>query len=381
MCTSVRSKSKKHQGLALAFQAAAKKPKLLDIVVEHMAPPADSVQASAKEPSHTSSAKEPSQASSAKETSKASSASKASKASSASKASLGEAAAAGSDRDSAEPSPVQRAEMQLARLGYEVCKPTSVWDSLRKLRETHETVSLNCCRRCKQELKDLRVQSKGKTSPCMVCDRCNRGSVMLARHMVWPSAEFLKIDLKAQTEFWEDCGKLQQGLDGEDIGLSWDRLRECLKKALAKSQLEIQETKTSEGGSFQPLSYYERKGYDIAAIEANSSDANKQWHHVLKSWTYRLAIVRVEYSDILQRVEKHISELEAAKKEKKLAARSQKLQLQETSEAEEAVPPMLDEKQLEKQHKALLAERRKKEKDEAKLKQKEEKDQGGYLAF
>ena len=374
MCTSVRSKNLKRKGLASAFQAAAKTPKLLDIVAKHMAPPGDSAQASAKEPSQASSAKEASQASSA------------------SKPSLGKAAAAGSDGDSAEPpqtdktsdrqteepSPVQRAEMQLARLGYEVCKeaPMSIWDRLGKLRETHQTVSLNCCRRCKQELKDLRVQSKGKSSPCMVCDPCNRGSVMLARHCAWPSAEFQKLDLAAQTEFWEDCGKLQVGPEGEDIGLTWDRLRECLKRALAKSQMKIQETKTSEGGSFQPLSYYERKGYDIAAIEANSHDVNKQWHDVLKVMTYRLAITRVEYSDILQRVENHISELEANKKDKKMAARSQRLEDKAAEEAE-AEPPMLDEKQLEKQHRALLAERQKQEKEQAKLKQRQEKDKGG----
>ena len=203
---------------------------------------------------------------------------------------------------------------------------------------------------------------------------------MLARHCVWPSKEFLKIDLTAQTEFWEDCGKLQVGPEGEDIGLTWDRLRECLKRALAKNQVKLQETKTSEGGSFQPFSYYQRKGYDIAAIEANNHDVNKQWHDVLKDWTYRLAITRVEYSDILQRVENHISELEAAKKDKKVAARSQRLEDKAAEEAE-AAPLILDEKQLEKQHKALLAERKRQEKEEAKLKQRQEKDKGGYLAF
>ena len=64
------------------------------------------------------------------------------------------------------------------------------------------------------------------------------------------------------------------------------------------------------------------------------------------------------------------------KKDKKMAARSQRLEDKAAEEAE-AEPPMLDEKQLEKQHRALLAERQKQEKEQAKLKQRQEKDKGG----
>ena len=47
------------------------------------------------------------------------------------------------DRQTEEPSPVQRAEMQLARLRYEVCqeKPLTVWENLRRVREAHEVVA------------------------------------------------------------------------------------------------------------------------------------------------------------------------------------------------------------------------------------------------
>ena len=271
----------------------------------------------------------------------------------------------------------KRAEAQLHKLGYDIenTAPETVWQQLKQLRLRCDEVALNRCNRCKQELKDLKVQSKGKTSPCMICDRCNRGSVMLARHMVWPSKEFLKIDSQAQDKFWEECGELQTAPNGQDIGLSWDRLRECLKKALAKNQVKMQETRTSEGGSFQPLSYYENKGYDVEAIENNSTPQNKQWHSVLNTWTYRLAIVSVHYADILQSIENHISELEDKKKEKK--ASSRKASLEEDEASVELAKPM-DEKELEKHQQKLRLqaanEQKKQEKEEEKQMKKLQKE-------
>lgn len=140
---------------------------------------------------------------------------------------------------------------------------------------------------------------------------------MLARHLVWPSSEFLRISADDQDKFYEEVGELQKGPDGQQVGLSWAALRDLLKKALAKRQVQEQQTLISEGGAFQPLSYYATQGYDIEAIRQNTHEQDKQWHPVLKDYTYRLSIISIHYSDIEKRIEDHISQLENEKKEKK----------------------------------------------------------------
>jgi hypothetical protein len=60
------------------------------------------------------------------------------------------------------------------------------------------------CRKCLVPLDVEKCQVKGKVKkPVMVCNCCNRAGVMLARHLTWPSSEFMRLDEEHQVQFWQ----------------------------------------------------------------------------------------------------------------------------------------------------------------------------------
>lgn len=122
----------------------------------------------------------------------------------------------------------------------------------------------NKCAKCHRALENLKTVLKGKQRPTLVCCFCNRSSVMLQRHLNWPTTHFTGLSLKAQEEFWANCADAQIGEDGADNGLKYGRLRGILKKTLTRER--ITEYQTSEGGEFQPLGFYASKGISAAII-------------------------------------------------------------------------------------------------------------------
>jgi len=88
------------------------------------------------------------------------------------------------------------------------------------------------------------------------CPTCNSKCVVMHRALgQWPTPEFSDLPKEAQLEFYtsDGCGK--------DFKKKYTDL-------LCKHHAEGRETYAQ--GDFQPLSYWEKQGYDVARIEANT---------------------------------------------------------------------------------------------------------------
>ena len=127
------------------------------------------------------------------------------------------------------------------------------------LKEVHKAIAEAPCRcnKCWRALADLKCTYKGKNRPVLICNFCNRSGVMAARHLDWPTAEFLNMSSEEQANFWAGCADLQVEND-KDVGLSYHKFRGYLKKEVCK--VTIAEHKTTEGGSFNPLQVYANQG-------------------------------------------------------------------------------------------------------------------------
>lgn len=276
-----------------------------------------------------------------------------------------------------------RSEARLQRMGFEVedQPPETVFQQLKQLKEKLAVTALNRCRKCKNELKDLKVQCKGKSTPCMVCDYCNRGSVMLARHATWPCPKWCQLSEEQHALFFQEVVEIQKDpTTGSDKGLTWPSLRELLKKFLCRRMHSIQETEAAQGGEFLPLSVYKTQGYDTEKIKANCPPQDKEEHPVL-GLTYRLSIKSLRYRDIDRCIEEHINKLESDKKaanQEKRNAKNGRGALHDDTESPAEESRELSEKELEKLRKKeagqQAAELKKRERDQEKEKAKLLKD-------
>ena len=101
----------------------------------------------------------------------------------------------------------------------------------------------------------MRLIQKSKLT--FVCKVCNmRGQQLFRLYGQWPPREFEELTKDAQEAFWLSLGDMKKGCE------------ELVCNTLSKNLVEREEKLSS--GEFQPLVYWEKLGYDIERIMANT---------------------------------------------------------------------------------------------------------------
>ena len=121
-------------------------------------------------------------------------------------------------------------------------------------------LELECrCWKCGDEVNALRCIKKSQNT--YWCNRCaSRHSKLQRIFGTWPPSEFNDLPAPEQQEFW----KAAFAADGDD------ELEQLVCSTLAKKIVDVESRKVE--GSFQPLSFYERLGYDTELIKKNTPE-------------------------------------------------------------------------------------------------------------
>ncbi len=216
---------------------------------------------------------------------------------------------------------------------FEPGESMDVFGCLENIRQSFE-FSMDRCSRCAGTMQLFKGQLKSKTSKILICDKCNRAATMLSRHVTWPPEEWSSLNNDMIRAFWQNAGSIQ-----EDNKLEWRRLKVVLITALSQAIHHEKSSQVSENGKFLPLSWYAAQGYNTAAIEANTSPENKQFHTVLQETVFRVPIISISYSDIQQQVTTKMTNLEGARKMRMSKARKAIGDQSEAQELEDKTSP------------------------------------------
>ena len=114
------------------------------------------------------------------------------------------------------------------------------------------------------------------TYKCNLCH--NRQQVLRRMYGKWPTEEFLSLADEQQREFMQIH---------ESVGR--DALSKKLQRMIVKEQVS-QNNVLAEGGAFQPLTYWNRQGYDASAIMKKSSPEDRMEHPIFGT-VYRVPIL------------------------------------------------------------------------------------------
>ena len=120
------------------------------------------------------------------------------------------------------------------------------------------------CQKCGREVDPLRTrqtrQGDGKLpGGIFKCKACNVRHVQsVGLFGEWPTDMFRELDEKTQEAFWRAPGNTKAELEAN------------VKKNVIRSF--IQRRTAANKGSYQPISWYERQGYDVVRIEAEITD-------------------------------------------------------------------------------------------------------------
>lgn len=167
------------------------------------------------------------------------------------------------------------------------------------------------CRHCKVELptKDAHKYPSVKNPSLLYsCKGCYSAHTNLKRHGV--SVEDL-CHGEALHSYFSKLRVEREQQEAADGRLSYGRLRAQLKQHLVTERITTFEASTE--GEYQPLSYWELKGYDTGAIESN---APSRQHPVL-GMTYRVAIDKDKEAEIVRETEKVLVDMESKLQQKK----------------------------------------------------------------
>ena len=127
------------------------------------------------------------------------------------------------------------------------------------------------CAKCNRE-KPLTDMKGGSNRDCNAC--YNKRSLLSQMFGKWPIAPFEELAKEAKEQFWQGDRSSKHELNKLLIG--------SLSAQRSKVEQDI------KGGTFKPLSVYEREGYETDNIEANSE---KRWDDELQVYTYKLATI------------------------------------------------------------------------------------------
>ena len=113
------------------------------------------------------------------------------------------------------------------------------------------------CVKCNEPVDPLRCYVQNKQAQTYRCTKCNAKGVMLSRALgAWPPKAFGAMTKEKQQFFWASIKHME----------NWAQVEKTLVDTLVTERIDQEESRI--GGSFWPLSKWEREGYDPARIEA-----------------------------------------------------------------------------------------------------------------
>ena len=158
------------------------------------------------------------------------------------------------------------------------------------------------CQKCKQEITDLEQVAAVKhvsQSKKVLCKSCHNVQCMLFKHGVGQEM-FEGMSSAEQTSFFQRCLKSRN----ENGVLKYKLVRSELKDSMVKRSVET----FSQGtlGKFQPIGYYEKKGYDTDRIKRLAPSVE----HPVLGTTYRVDIAQISWSQAEEQAEQTLVEAE-----------------------------------------------------------------------
>lgn len=170
--------------------------------------------------------------------------------------------------------------------------------------ETEEGKTVTC-RRCNAETdpSDALCQEKFRVELRWTCKACHAVLTQLNRHGVELKSVLSETD---SVSFFQDCKAAR--MNAVDKRLSYTQARGILKQSMIVST-------EGETGEFQPLSYWELKGYNTEAIEASAERRD----HPLLGATYKVDIESTSTQRIHTVTEQRILQMESEARERALA--------------------------------------------------------------
>ena len=178
--------------------------------------------------------------------------------------------------------------------------------------ETEEGKKVTC-RRCNAETdpSDALCQEKFRVELRWTCKACHAVLTQLNRHGVELKSVLSETD---SVSFFQDCKAAR--MNAVDKRLSYTQARGILKQSMIESASRV--STEGETGEFQPLSYWELKGYNTESIEASAERRD----HPLLGVTYKVEIESTSTQRIHTVTEQRILQMESEARER-AAARSQ----------------------------------------------------------
>lgn len=159
------------------------------------------------------------------------------------------------------------------------------------------------CRRCRQMVScnETIVAGRFREGLKHCCKPCHALTTQLQRHGISLKDALTEEDAVA---FFLEAGAERQ--NSCDQRLSYTAVRSLLKQKMVETAQRIE--RNAEKGQWQPLSFWELKGYDSAAIEAK---AERKTHEVLGE-VFRVDIEHVSVERIRTLTEERLLEMESA---------------------------------------------------------------------
>ena len=153
------------------------------------------------------------------------------------------------------------------------------------------------CRRCAQAVERLEALETPKFRPELrwTCKACHACQTQLARHGI--EIKTLLNESEAVTFFAEARAERENSIDKR---LTYAQARGMLKQAMVESS--SREDREGSHGAFQPLAYYELKGYDTQRIE----ELAEYREHPILGATYRVDITKKSTEFISKLTEERI---------------------------------------------------------------------------
>lgn len=161
------------------------------------------------------------------------------------------------------------------------------------------------CKKCGRQVHV--IETTHRTEKIRWCLACNALVTLMRRHMSWPPEEFARLDEQAQRSFLITAIEEKSGV------FRYDRVRDLLIKQMTK--VHISESKKETGGTYRPLSVFQKKGYVLPP--SFEHEAPKLWSEPLKCWTYLLPELTVKESEVTRTMEEAILRAEKSMRKRK----------------------------------------------------------------
>ena len=158
-----------------------------------------------------------------------------------------------------------------------------------------------CCK-CGFEVDVFRGQLKNKSRdhPRYICRDCNCISSILSKRLDIQQLNLGELPKAQQIEFWRSCAKVRE----LDDRFNYSRIRACLQETCIQRRLSTAGTKLLTEAL--PLSVWQQRGFDVAAIEAQAESEN----HPIFGKVYKVSLKSTSREEVAEQVKEMLMQAE-----------------------------------------------------------------------